>query len=196
MTVEDRVATARIDLADLPEALDQPRGMLLDRPAGSQAFSRCRECLEQLPNGGTLLVSLEGIEYITASFADEALANLQAGLVAWQYGDKFLVIGQPNESVAYEIALVVDQRRPRVPVLVQDKDGTLRVLGRTERNLLDAWELVRTHRELRARDLADRYQIEITAASMRLHKLYTARLLARETEMTSAGRQHVYRLPA
>jgi predicted transcriptional regulator len=81
-------------------------------------------------------------------------------------------------------------------MLVRGELGALSVLGRTERNLLEAWDLVRTNGELRTRDLADRHQLEITAASMRLHKLYTARLLARETEMTSAGRQHVYRLPA
>lgn len=196
MAVEDRLATARIDLADLPDALGLLPRTLLGRHAGRQAFARSRDCLATVTGGGTLFVSVRGIDYMDASFADEALANLQADLVTGHVGDKYLVVSEPNESVAYEISLVVDQHRPRLPMLTRDHAGNLNVLGRTERNLLDAWSLVRDHGELRARDLADRYRIDITAASMRLHKLHVARLLARETEMTSAGRQHVYRLPA
>src|SRR5216683_6807363 len=128
MTVEDRVATARIDLAALPEALGLPARMLLGRPAGWRAFTQCREGLEGLPNGGTVMVSLAGIDYITASFADEGLANLQSGLVDGQFGDKFLVVSEPNESVAYEISLVVNQRRPRLPILTRDEMGAVSVL--------------------------------------------------------------------
>src|SRR5579859_5015048 len=143
MTVEDRVAMARIDLADLPGALGLPDRMLLGRPAGVQAFARCQAGLQELPEGGTLTLVLADIDYINASFADEALANLQAALVHGQFGDKYLVVSAPNESVAEEITLVVDQRRPRLPVLVRDAADTLRVMGHAEPNLLDAWDLVR-----------------------------------------------------
>jgi hypothetical protein len=196
MTVEEIVATARIDLTDLPDHLELPQKTLLSRRAGAHVLELLREGLGGVSQGTALRVGIGRIDYMDASFTDEAFARLQAELVAGVYGDRFLILEEPNESIAYEIGLVVDRRRPRLPMLAADAGGVITVLGRLEPNLREAWEMVGSERDLRTRDLADRLRIEVAAASMRLHKLHTARLLSREEEMTSAGRQHVYRLPA
>lgn len=80
--------------------------------------------------------------------------------------------------------------------LLVTTENEMKIIGHIEPNLAEAWNVVASERTFTARSLADRLNLAISTASTRLLKLYKNRLLARDEEVTSSGRQHIYQVPA
>jgi hypothetical protein len=182
------------DMAGLFARLGEHGRDLVTRPIGERALPLLEDAIRAVPDGETLSLDLHDIVVMDASFADAAILSLQGQLIDGQYGDRFLILASPNDTVVFNLEGALARRKARAPLPVGDMGG-LRLAGHLERNLHEAWDLVAGGVVTRARELADHLGLEIGAASMRLHKLYVARLLTRREESAPTGRQLVYRLP-
>ena len=120
--------------------------------------------------------------------------QVYSGLAQGKYGDRWMVLAEPSPATIDNLEGTIARRRAKVALLIR-KEGQMRLIGHVEPNLIEAWQLVYERSELTARELADQLGLEINTASMRLRKLYDARLLARREEITPGGRQHIYMLP-
>lgn len=189
------------NLTDLFPMLGVPGPDLLTRSFGRRALPALEHKLGAVPDGQALLIECAGVAVMDTSFTEETLLALGIGLSEGRYGDRFLVLQDPTEEVVDNLDGAIARRRSRegssrtrVAFLVR-WGRALDIVGHIEPNLGEAWRLALDLPELTARDLADRLDLEINTASMRLRKLYDARLLARHEEITPGGRQHIYRLP-
>lgn len=167
---------------------------LLLRSYGERAFALLEENLKRVDAGQALALDFDGISVMDTSFADETVLELALGLVAGRYGDRFLLLREPSAATVENIEGTLARRRSKVALLVRRRGGT-EIVGEIEPNLADALQRTQQAGTLTARNLADELQLEINTASMRLHKLHKLHLLARDEEVSSAGRQHIYRLP-
>ncbi|MCL5952199.1 MAG: hypothetical protein M1132_10850 [Chloroflexi bacterium] len=187
-------------LADLrAEWADNPID-LLTRPRGKMAFRRIDRELRKVPDGGTLVLDGSGIPVMDASFVDEAILALFAGVLAGSYGNRFLVLTNISEHTLYNLAGAVKNRGLKSPIPVKDQKGWHFIgpqLGERWTAALDtaAQHLVRSG-ELTARQLADDLHISINAASNRLRHLHQLRLAKRADVTDQTGFSHKYTLIA
>ncbi len=128
------------------------------------------------------LLGINGPDLLLRSYGQHAFPTLEHALKEVPPGQA-LLLDFAGVSVKAKVALLIR------------KEDQMRLIGHVEPNLMEAWQLVYEKSELTARELADQRGLEINTASMRLRKLYDARLLARREEITPDGRQHIYMLP-
>ena len=195
MAIVERLPMKSFAMMALFTALGIPGPDLLLRACGRRAFPMLEKALLDVPTGQSLALDLDGVSVIDTSFADETLLELALGLIHGHYGDRFLVLDRPSPATIENLEGTIARRRAKVALPIRE-DGRMRLVGHVEPNLAEAWELAQQVGTLTARGLADRLGLEINTASMRLHKLYNARLLARREVITPSGRQHIYQLPA
>jgi hypothetical protein len=167
---------------------------LLLRHCGRAALPVLQQHLLATPEGRALVLDLRGVQVMDTSFADETIVALMLALLNGEFGDRFLIVRDPSPETLDNLEGTIARRKERIALLVHES-GATRVLGHIERNLAETWAIVSARGTLTARVLADRLDIEIQAASTRLHRLYQARLLARREDVTTAGRQHIYSIP-
>ena len=184
----------RFELTRLFAVLGIPGPDLLLRSYGQRAFPMLEQALKELPPGQVLVLDFAGISVMDTSFADETVLELALGLSQDKYGDRWLVLAEPSPATIDNLEGTIARRKAKVALLIR-KEGQMRLIGHVEPNLMEAWQLVCGRSELTTRELADQLGLEINTASMRLRKLYDARLLARREEITPGGRQHIYMLP-
>lgn len=168
---------------------------LLLRNYGQRAFPVLEQALLAVPPGQVLLLDFAGISVMDTSFADETVLELALGLAQNRYGERWMVLEQPSPATVDNLEGTIARRKAKVALLIREREH-LRLIGHVEPNLEEAWNFVCQKGDLTARELADYFSLEINTASMRLHKLYHARLLARREEITPAGRQHIYMIPS
>src|SRR5919202_1511771 len=149
------------------------------------------------PEGRALVLSFAGVRVMTPSFADATIVALLRGLRDGRYGERYLILAEPNEETLVSLEGTFERRLHRSLKLavVLRCGGEYRLFGPVEQNLQEAWQLVAERGTLTTRELADRLGLEINTASMRLLKLHGLGLLARREEVSGAGRQHIYTLP-
>jgi len=185
----------RFELTQLFDLLDIPGPDLLLRNYGERAFPFLEQTLKDVPSGDVLVLSFAGVSVMDTSFADETVLEVALGLIQDRYGDRWLVLEQPSPATIDNLEGAIARRKAKVALLICEGD-VMRLLGHVERNLVEAWQFACEKAELTARELADHLGLEINTASMRLRKLYDARLLKRREEITTDGRQHIYMLPS
>jgi predicted transcriptional regulator len=184
----------RFALTRLFALLGIPGPDLLLRSYGQRVFSTLEDALKRVPPGQALVLDFAGVSVMDTSFADETVLELALGLSQDKYGDRWMVLEEPSPATIDNLEGTIARRKAKVALLIR-KEGQMRLIGHVEPNLMEAWQLVYEKSELTARELADQLGLEINTASMRLRKLYDARLLARREEITPGGRQHSYTLP-
>lgn len=184
----------RYELRNLFAMLGVDGPDLLTRSFGRRAFPVLENELQNVPDGQTLLLDCREVTVMDTSFVDETLLELGARLGEGRYGDRYLILQDPSPEVVDNLEGALARRRSKVAFLMLQGTGR-RIIGHIEPNLAETWRLALELAELTARELADRLNLEINTASMRLRKLHDARLLSRREVITQDGRQHVYRLP-
>ena len=190
---------ATFRMTELFKQLGVPGPDLLLRECGRQVFPLLADELSTVSPGHALTLDFSGVQVMDTSFCDETVLELAIRLVEGKHGDRFLVLSEPTSATIDNIEGAIGRRRAKIALIVRERGGE-RLVGRAygdpiEPNLVEAWEYLRRERSLTARALADDLNLEINTASMRLHKLYTLRLAAREEEVSAAGRQHNYSIP-
>ena len=185
----------RFEMRKLFGLLNIPEPDLLLRDYGQEAFPFLEQELREVPNGHALFLSFEGIRVMDTSFAEEAILELALGLTCDKYGDRTMILEQPSPATIDNLEGTIARRRVKVALLIRE-GSEMRLIGHVEQNLQETWQLISKRSKLTARELANDLGLEINTASMRLHKLYDAKLLARHEEVTSSGRQHIYMIPS
>jgi predicted transcriptional regulator len=185
----------RFEMRKLFGLLDIPEPDLLLRDYGRKAFPFLEQELQEVPTGHALILSFEGVRVMDTSFADETVLELALGLSLNKYGERLMLLDQPSPATLDNLEGTIARRRAKVALIIRE-GSELRLIGHVEANLQEAWRLISERNELTARDLANNLGLEINTASMRLHKLYDAKLLVRHEEVTSSGRQHIYLIPS
>ena len=184
----------RFELKQLFALLGIPGPDLLLRSYGQRAFPILEHALKEVSSDQTLILDFADVSVMDTSFADETVLELALGLSQDCYGDRWMVLKEPSPATIDNLEGTIARRKAKVALLIR-KEDQMQLLGHIEPNLMEAWQLVYRMSELTARKLADLLGLEINTASMRLRKLYNARLLARREETTPDGRQHIYMLP-
>jgi predicted transcriptional regulator len=198
MSVELGMQPSMFALSELFGVLDVPGPDLLLRAYGEQALPLLEAKLLGVPEGRALVLSFAGVRIMTPSFADATIVALLRGLRAGRYGERYLLLAEPNEETLVGLAGTFERRlhRSLKLAIVLRCGGAYRLFGPVEQNLQAAWQLVAERGTLTARELADELRLEINTASTRLLKLHDLGLLARREEALPNGRQHIYTLPA
>ena len=184
----------RFQMTLLFAILQIPGPNLLLRDYGRRAFPFLEQALEEVPAGQMLTLVFVDITVMDTSFAEETVIELASRLIQGKYGDRMVLLDQPTPATIDNLEGGMARLRTKLALLIRENEE-IRLIGHVEPNLIETWRLVYQKGELTARMLADFLGLEINTASMRLHKLYKARLLLRREEITSEGRQHVYVLP-
>ena len=181
-------------LTELFGAVDVPGPDLLLRAYGELAFPILEAQLAAVPEGRALTLSFDGVRMMAPSFADATIVELLRGLRADRYGDRYLILAEPNDDTLDSLEGTFERRRYRpfkLAVLLRRK-GQTEAFGAVEQNLREVWQMVLERGSLTTRELADELDLETNTASMRLLKLHGLGLLARREDV---GRQHIYSLP-
>ena len=197
MAVEAGIEPIAFALSELFEVLDVPGPDLLLRAYGERALPVLEGQLLGVPEGRALMLSFAGVRIMTPSFADATIVALLRGLREGRYGERYLILAEPNEETLVSLEGTFERRlhRPLKLAVVLRRGGVDRLFGPVEPNLEQAWQLVAERGTLTTRELADKLGLELNTASMRLLKLHGLRLLARREEVSAAGHQYLYTLP-
>ena len=160
------------------------------RLEGKGARERLLVTLESIPEPGRLIVSLDGVEVLSGSFADETIALSCARLATGEYGDRYLVVRSPSLEIAEDLSHKLERRHLAMFCLI---DGRIEVLGQLAFPMRETLELVNKLKETTAKELSELLGIRHNACLHRVGKLTELRLIRRE-EIGSAGPHRAYRL--
>lgn len=145
------------------------------RGEGRAAQKALWQELASLPEGGILAADLSGIEVLSGSFADEALVEPVARLVAGELPGRYLVIRAPREDLLDDLAAKLVQRKLALLAMVDGKGCVL--LGRLPRYLAESLQWIIAHGEATSGDLAQAFGVSPRAAATRIAQLAELRLI-------------------
>lgn len=159
------------------------------RLEGKIAREKLLTALETLSEPGRLTISLDGIEVLSGSFADEAVALSYARLITGEYGDRYMIVRSPVLEITEDLSSKLERRR--MAMLCSSNDGW-DVLGLLGTQIKETLALVIDRRETTAKELASLLGIRHNACLRRVGRLAELRLIRRE-EVGLAGPYHSYR---
>src|SRR5918912_1689560 len=157
MAVEAGVEPITFALSELFAVLDVPGPDLLLRAYGERALPVLEAQLLGVPAGRALVLSFEGVRIMTPSFADATIVALLRGLREGRYGERYVLLAEPNEETLVSLEGTFERRlhRPLKLAVVLRRRGACQVFGVVEQNLREAWQLVAERGTLTTRELAD-----------------------------------------
>ena len=153
-----------------------------------------RECLiaalRSLAPTGQLLVSLDGLEVLSTSFADEMIARTYQVLVSGELGDRTMVIETPLLELAEGIDVKLAQRRL---AMLCRAAGTWTILGFHTPAMDETLRLILEKGRTTTREIADELGLQMSACVNRVARLAELRLIHRE-KIGMKGPQDIYEL--
>lgn len=168
-----------------------PFGLRLGtRSEGEGARAELLAALLAISEPGRLTVDLSGVDVLSGSFADEAVAIPCSRLVAGECGDRYLLVRAPHADLVDDLAHKLERRR--LAMLCRIDDGWT-VLGALPPPMHETLRLVAERRETTAKELADALDIRHNACLHRVGRLADLRLLRREV-VGVIGPHPTYRL--
>ena len=183
---------ATYDLRDLMDEHTRGSSNLVTRETGRMIRESIEARLEREPEGTVVALDFSHVGIIDFSCADEVIGKLVARLQGMEYGDKYIILHGLTSTHEENIAVALE--RKKLAVLVSRPDGDWRLLGTLNPYLNEALQFVMAHKDITARDLADKTDVEISLASTKLLNLFKARLVQRTSErLPDGGRQFIYR---
>lgn len=186
----------KLNIEDIARELDLPGGILTFRPFGKKAKDMIIARIDKMMPGSVIEMDFRNIFSSDVSFADEMITNVQ--LYLREKDNMLLFITNITQEIkeTLEASLSVREVKSKVKVQILYKDEKkYGIIGSLEQNQLETFELLNQKAELTARDVAEKFELEINSASNRLKKLYDQRLVLRKEQVDSTGRQHIYYLP-
>ena len=160
------------------------------RLEGRYAREKLLAALASIPEPGRLIVSLDGVEVLSGSFADEAIALSCARLTTGEYGNRYLIVRSPSMEIAEDLSHKLERRRLAMLCLLDDR---WEVLGQLAAPMRETLALVIKHKETTAKELAKILGIRHNACLHRVGRLADLRLIRRE-EVGLSGPYPIYRL--
>jgi len=160
------------------------------RLEGKSAREELLAALESILEPGRLIVSLDGLEVLSGSFADETIALSCARLATGEYGDRYLIVRSPILEIAEDLSHKLERRHLAMLCLLDDRWD---VLGQLAAPMRETLALVIKHKETTAKELAGILGIRHNACLHRVGRLADLRLIRRE-EIGLTGPYSTYRL--
>jgi hypothetical protein len=159
------------------------------RMEGQAARARLLEALRSLPEPGRLFVSLDGVEVLSGSFADELIALPYARLTTGEFGDRYMILQTPTIVLAEDLSHKLERRRLAM-LCIAGKGWN--VLGLIPPPMQETLDLVIEREETTAGDLAEALQIRHNTCLHRVNRLTELRLIRRQ-EVGLGGPYPTYR---
>lgn len=170
--------------------------VLTFRPLGKKAKEIIISEISELNPGAYVNLDFQNIYLSDVSFVDEVVIEVQLYI---RKKDNILLFISNLAKDVYEnleaaLALREHKYKQRIQILnkIDDEFGLYSYIGSLERNLHETFDLLKNGRHMTARDVADKFNIEINSASNRLKKLYDAGLLLRREQIDTNGKSHIY----
>jgi len=210
----------KIDIMKLKEELGILGADLLTRLDGQKFYQKLVDRINRSSDRSVVELEFRDIKTLDISFCDECLAKLiHKDLLGNDFGNCVLIVRNLESVSAIEnlhaaldyyrkvCCFVINETtstehiQDRAREKLNDRIGSVNsqysyiLLGSLEQNLMQTLKHVIEHRETTARTFADRFDLNINTASTRLLKLYQKHLIHRKEEVSSEGRQFIYRSP-
>lgn len=144
------------------------------RLEGKKAREAILRELEGLPPGGRLIVDLSGLQVLSGSFADEALAKAVEILKNGGLPDRYLLVRAEDEELLEDLSGRLAQRGLSLLALVGDG---WQALGRLPGYLEESLNFVVQRTETTSSELSQALSISVKNASTRLAELSRLRLI-------------------
>ena len=154
------------------------------REEGARVREILWQVLESLSPGEKLVVNLGGLEVLSGSFADEALAKVVEQLKNGELPDRYLLVKAEEEELLEDLSERLARRGLALFALL--KDGW-RILGRLPAYLEETLQWIVQHEETTSPELAQALSISVKNASTRLAELQKLRLIELVRESRPVG---------
>jgi hypothetical protein len=153
------------------------------RVEGETARDRLHAAMEALPPDGQLVVTLDGVDVLSGSFADELIAKSYQLLVSGVYENRTMVVSTSSAELVEGLEDKLTQRHLAMLQLTADDWSVLGQLAEPHRETL---ALIVNRGTAIARDLADALGIPPNACHQRLKRLVDLHLILQERIGVSA----------
>ena len=165
------------------------------RVEGEAARRALLDALDRLPPDGQLALSLDGLDVLSGSFADEAIGKVCQLLSSGVHGDRTVVVYSPSRDLVEDLDDKLAQRKLAMLCRVGKGRAAWRVLGRLAPPLVETLELLNQLGYATTKELADRLGIPANACHNRVRRLAQLRLV-REERLDAAAPSAQYRFHA
>jgi len=156
------------------------------RLEGRKAQEEILAALSALPPGGVLVLDLSGVEVLSGSFADEAVAAVLSRLREGEHPDRYLYLRAPALELLEDLEAKLLARKLAALVRLGGEEGW-RVLGWLPPYLGDVLACALRRGEARSVEVAQELGISPKQAALALQRLAGLRLLRRERERKPGG---------
>lgn len=162
------------------------------RLEGRRAQGDILAALAALPEGGVLVLDLAGVEVLSGSFADEAVAVVLARLKDGELPGRYLYLRAPSLELLEDLDGKLEKRKVAVLVRLVGEEGW-KVLGWLPPYLGGVLAHAMRQGAACSLEVAEALGISPKQAALALKRLATLRLLRRERERRrGGGYQHRY----
>lgn len=186
-----------LDIASLSEQVGLNNGILVLRPTAGKMFEISRSEIGDITTDDIVVCDFKKINDCSSSFVDEFILTWQRSVC--EHKNTMLILINLNEDVQYTVEAALNQRN-RISnenlSLIAMINGRFTVLGnKLEKNTLQVFELLADGKHITAREVADRFKLELNSAGNRLKKLFDAHAVMRAEQSADVGGKFEYYLP-
>ncbi|MBE0635077.1 hypothetical protein IH601_03680 [Candidatus Bipolaricaulota bacterium] len=160
------------------------------RLEGAAARPHLVEAVEALPAEGQLIISLEGIDVLSGSFADEVIGKVYQDLVNGRYQDRTMLVQTPSMDLADDLSHKLERRR--LAMLCLSK-GAWHLIGSHTPSLTETLGLIINKDQTTTKELASELGLQMNACVNRVARLAKLHLIRRE-QIGMSGPQAIYSL--
>lgn len=181
------------------ELISDQLPILASRHDGKVFLSRLRPQLLQSPMGVAIDISFRNVRLMDGSFADEVFGTLAAERARREFEGTAFYVSSLNDSSLDNLrfALIsrakLDEGLRHCILPVQNAEGDLRLIGKTEEQVQQTFDLLRMHKELTTAQISHIMSLSPAAASTRLKVLSDLGLALRREVRDEQGKQYIYR---
>jgi hypothetical protein len=178
-----------------------PGEVLVTRRYGRLFLEALDAELRKIPAETVVFLDFQGVEIMDASFVDEVFSTLAARHEKRIGLRHYLLLQTLSPHLLENLDITLSSRPQREPGLRNcvlpyvDLEGRVELVGKAEGHVRETFDLLRTRRQLGTRDVADAFDLELHAASVRLKVLYDLYLATRREEPELHGKQFIYLWP-
>ena len=171
--------------------------VLVSRPKAREMYEIALSQIGQLISDDVVYCDFFSITACSSSFADEFVLNIQKQILLTE--NTMLIIKNVVSDVLYDINAALRLRNEKDSLkllLLSYNNKEYAVEGdKLEPNLKEVFLMLKSSEQITARDIAQRFDVEINNASNRLKKLHVLHLALKREVNTETGLRHAYYLP-
>ena len=160
------------------------------RMEGEQAREQLIALLRSLPDTGQVRISLEGIDVLSTSFADELIGKTLHPLTIGEFGERTMILETPALDLADGIDVKLAQRQLAMLCL---SDDSWHLIGTHTPAMTETLGLIIEKRTTTAKQLASGLNLQMNACVNRVARLAKLHLIRRE-QIGMSGPQAIYSL--